>query len=171
MLESANQKTLDALNKGQTVEQIYRACQWASEAGLHVNGTIMLGHPNETIEDTERTVEMVRTLFRHGWLRTVQFTLLMAYPGTQLFKDAERNGWLRYAHDWPSYDMRTPALTSPVSDDQLLGLVRRGYQTALSPQYAWHYFRTLRTWDEIAFLWRGLKLFLGHLTDFAGVHA
>ena len=47
-IESANQRTLDLLNKGTTVRQQWESVKWASEAGLEPHVTCMVGYPWET---------------------------------------------------------------------------------------------------------------------------
>ena len=34
--------------------------------------------------------------------------------------EAEREGWLKYGHDWEQYDMMRPVMHSPIPDDELI---------------------------------------------------
>jgi radical SAM superfamily enzyme YgiQ (UPF0313 family) len=70
-LESANQKTLDIINKGRKVEDV-RYIIKAAEAGLDCHGAFMFGYPWETDEDATRTLRLVHTLLRRGYLKTAQ---------------------------------------------------------------------------------------------------
>jgi radical SAM superfamily enzyme YgiQ (UPF0313 family) len=61
-IESGSQKVLDKINKGTTVEENYNAIIEAKKAGLNVRIALMVGCPDETIEDvilTEKFVESV----------------------------------------------------------------------------------------------------------------
>ena len=78
-IESANQRTLDLLNKGTTVQQERDSLKWASEAGLEPHATIMMGYPWESYEEAKRTVEFSRECFDRGWINTLQGTIVMPY--------------------------------------------------------------------------------------------
>lgn len=54
-IESGNQKTLDFLQKGITVEQIERVFGWCHELEIATGATFMIGIPGETREETKQT--------------------------------------------------------------------------------------------------------------------
>lgn len=58
--ESGSQKILDAMEKGCTVEQIHEAAERVHAAGYRIAFFIQFGYPGETIEDIERTLELIR---------------------------------------------------------------------------------------------------------------
>jgi anaerobic magnesium-protoporphyrin IX monomethyl ester cyclase len=61
-VESGSQKVLDTMKKGTTVEQNYNAVVTAKKAGLNVRIALMVGCPNETLDDvilTEKFAESV----------------------------------------------------------------------------------------------------------------
>lgn len=55
-IESGNQRLLDLIGKGTTLDQIREAVSWAKAAGLSVMGTCILGVPTETPEETDATI-------------------------------------------------------------------------------------------------------------------
>ena len=57
-LESANQKTLDKINKNLRVEEIEPALKMCKYAGLEPHITVMVGYPWETKKDIENTVRI-----------------------------------------------------------------------------------------------------------------
>jgi radical SAM superfamily enzyme YgiQ (UPF0313 family) len=71
-IESANQATLDKINKGVKVEDIIPTIKKASEAGLEPHICVIFGHPNETDEDAIRTLKLVHYLLRKGYANTAQ---------------------------------------------------------------------------------------------------
>jgi len=73
-IESANQGTLDRINKGVKVEDI-KYIKKASEAGLDCHGAFMVGCPGESDKDSMRTLRLAHSLLRKGWLRTAQMSL------------------------------------------------------------------------------------------------
>lgn len=164
-LESANLETLQRINKGQKAEDMRNAAKWASEAGLQPHLTVMFGYPWETKGDAEATVSLVRDLFDRGWANSMQATLLMPYPGTALFRQAETEGWL-LTKDWNRYTMNECILKCPMSHGEVLEQIRDCYKAAVTPRYILKKILTVRTRDDLRFFYRGFKFWAGHLTDF-----
>ena len=70
-LESANQQTLNKINKGVKVED-YKYIIKAARAGLEPHVAVIFGHPNETDNDALRTLKLVHYLLRRGYAKTAQ---------------------------------------------------------------------------------------------------
>lgn len=164
-LESASQKTLDGINKGTTPKQMEDAARWASEAGCHPHVTCMVGYPWETYEEAKTTVDFTKSLFQRGYIKTLQATVTIPYPGTELFRQCKKNGWL-LTEDWDEYDMREPVMKSPISHDQILSLTQGIYKSALTPKFVMKELASIRTWDDVKYYWRAGRQFSGHLFDF-----
>jgi len=89
-VESGNDKTLKWLNKRYTIDQINKAIDFITEAGIELHGYFILGSPVETKEDMVRTIEFAcRPNFDF-----VTFSILTPYPGTKLFDIALKEGYL-----------------------------------------------------------------------------
>lgn len=161
-LESSSQTTLDRLNKGQRRGDIEASSYLASKYGLEPHATCMVGYPWETREEALQTVELAKTLFKKGWIKTLQATLVIPYPGTKLFKECKENGWLR-TEDWDDYDMSRPIMKCPISDTDLMAMTRGLYKAALSPQYI---LRALFK-EDITTIFRYSKYFFSRLSDFS----
>lgn len=165
-LESANQGTLDRLQKGLTVEQIRDGARAASRAGLDVHVTVMFGYPWEGAAEMAQTVRLARDLLRKGQAYTLQVTRVVPYPGTPFFRELDRDGLL-LTHDWDDYDMRTQVVRTTVAEEQIKEAVRCVYRAFLLPETILR--RLLTTRDPLAdlqFYWRGFRSLLGHLRDF-----
>lgn len=166
-LESANQSTLDRINKGQQPGDMLQSVRWAKQAGLEPHATCMVGYPWETADDARRTIEFTRDLFRKGYIDTLQATICIPYPGTQLYTQCLENGWLKYKPgEWDRWDMRLPVMKTQMTDEQLLGMTRGIYKSFLTPRYMMRKVLSVRTKDDLKFLMRGAKLLTGHLKDF-----
>jgi anaerobic magnesium-protoporphyrin IX monomethyl ester cyclase len=166
-LESANQHSLDRLNKGTVWDDIKQATFWAKKAGLEPHVTCMVGYPWETYEEAKKTVDLTRELFERGWIDTLQATIVMPYPGTQLFSQAEQNGWLRTT-DWDRYDMREPILKTSVPDEKILALTHDLYKSFLSPSFVARKLVSIRNKDDFDYIVRrGSQYVFGHLKDFS----
>lgn len=64
--QSGSQRVLDFCRRGHTVEDIYRAVHLTLEAGLKANVDFIFGLPGETMQDIEKTVELMNRLMAMG---------------------------------------------------------------------------------------------------------
>ena len=164
-LESVNQKTLDRLNKGLKVDQIVEGFRTAKKAGLEPHVTAMVGYPWERKEDAEETINFAKEMFRKGYIDTLQATIVVPYPGTPMFEEARKNGWLT-TEDWAHYDMRGSVWENPVTDDDMRRFARNLYKAALNPQFVLRKIVNIRNVDDVRFLFMAGRKLMGHLTDF-----
>ena len=165
-LESANQSTLDRVNKKLTVEQIREGARLASKAGLDVHVTVMLGYPWETAEEIERTVALATEMLKRGWAYTLQVTRLIPYPGTPLFRECDKKDLL-LTRRWEDYDMRAPVMKTEVPDDYIRCAIRRIYRAFFHPRALWNrLLNTRHPLEDARFYARGLLSLMGHLKDF-----
>ncbi len=170
-LESANQKTIDKLNKGIKINEVEKELRIAKEANKEVVGhlephlTCMVGYPWEKEKDAKKTVQLTKELFKKGLIASLQASLIIPYPGTKLFTDCQKKSLLK-TKNWRRFDMKEPVIKSPISNKKLLSLTRNLYQSALSPQFVLQKVTSIRSWEDIRFLSKiGIK-FLGHLWNF-----
>jgi len=168
-VESANQQTLNRLNKGVTVEDIVKECRVAREGGIEPHITIMVGYPWETREDALRTMRLTRMLMKRGWAVTLQSTIVMPYPGTRMYNEAISNGWFRAdPKDYDRFDMTEPVLKTPdMESEEVIRICDEIYKAFLSPKYVLQHVMRIRSWRDLRYSIRGVKRVLGHLEDFA----
>ncbi|HET6478313.1 MAG TPA: radical SAM protein, partial [Dehalococcoidales bacterium] len=88
--ESADQESLNRMQKGITVAQIRQFVSDTRKAGLLVHGCFIIGNPGETEETMEKSLKMARELN----CDTMQFFPLLVYPGTEAYRWAQENGCL-----------------------------------------------------------------------------
>ncbi len=167
-LESANQETLDKLNKGIKVENILEGCRMAKKAGLTVHLTMIVGYPWETKEDALRTFKLAKMLMQTGKADLLQATVLIPYPGTPLWKEAVENDWLLFNKDeYERYDMREPVLKTKDSEAKdIAQICEKIYTIFLTPNYIFQRFIGMRTVEDLKLNLRGIKAVFGHLNDF-----
>lgn len=165
-LESANQKTLDLLNKGVTEKEQIESCVWAAQAGLDPHLTIMFGYPWETKKEALKTMDLAKWLIKKGHAKTWQVTIVIPYPGTPLFEMAKMNGWLK-TEDWQRYDMREPIMKTPMKEEEVLEIVQGLYKVAFDPEFMIRKVVAIRSLRDLGFMVRGAKNIFGHIRDFA----
>lgn len=169
-LESANQETLNKINKGATIEEIVKGLQHAARAKLDGHITTMIGYPWETKADATKTIELAKALFKNGHVATLQATVVIPYPGTALHKECQENKWL-VTEDYDEYDQRQQIMKSALSTDDVLGYTRDLYKTFLTPKFIIKKFLSIRSINDVKFFTTaGLRVF-GHLKDFSGKKA
>lgn len=166
-IESANQYTLDRIDKNLKVEEIIESCKLARKAGLFPHITIMFGYPWETYEDAKRTLKLGRWLLKKGYAYTVQATVVIPYPGTPLFNECKEKGWLKTL-DWDRYDMKEPVMKTPMPDSEVMKFVQGIYSVAFNPEFIWRRITTAGTASDIKYFLRGAKKAVGHIFDFSG---
>ena len=164
-LESANQETLDRINKNLRVETIIQSCKDARRAGLYPHITIMFGYPWENYEDARKTLELGKWLLRKDYAYTMQATIVIPYPGTPLFRECKEKDLL-YTLDWPYYDMKNPVMKLQFSSDKLLKLVRGMYSVSFSPEFIVRKALSIKDFDDIKYFWRAFLKVMGHILDF-----
>ncbi|MBM3249810.1 MAG: radical SAM protein [Candidatus Omnitrophica bacterium] len=164
-LESANQETLDRLNKGLKVERIISDCRAATAAGLFPHITIMFGYPWETYEDALKTLQMGEWLLKKGYAYTMQATVVIPYPGSPLFEECRRSNLLK-SLDWDDYDMKQPVMSSPVPDDKVMGFARGMYRVSFHPEFVLRKLFSIRDLDDLSYYSRSARKVIGHIFDF-----
>ena len=88
--ESANQKILNNLHKGITVEQIKEFVRSSKKARLLVHGCFIAGNPGETKTTLKENLELAKKLN----CDSMQFYPLIVYPGTEAYNWAKENNYL-----------------------------------------------------------------------------
>lgn len=164
-LESANQKTLDRLNKGTKVSEIARDCQMAKQAGLMPHLTVMVGYPWETETEAQKTLDLAKRLFEQGWADSLQATVVIPYPGTPLFAECKKNGWLE-TEDWDAYDMSRPIIKTSTSQEKIMKLSQSLYGLAFRPKFLARQVFSTRDLSDLRYLFKAGKAVVGHILDF-----
>lgn len=167
-LESANQKTLDRIDKNIKVEQIINACRIAKKYGLTIHLTMIIGYPWETKKDALKTFNLAKYLMQSGYADVLQSTILVPYPGTPLWKEAQKNKWFNFDPKmYERYDMSEPVLkTINMSPKEVEELCNKIYKIFISPKYILQHIFKIRSVNDILYTLKGIKAVFGHLKDF-----
>ena len=93
--ESGSQQILDAMDKGDTVEDIYNAAKLLRVNGIEVGFFLQFGYPGETWKDVQKTLKMVRECAPDDIGISVSYPL----PGTKFFERVklelgEKQNWV-----------------------------------------------------------------------------
>jgi len=93
--ESGSQEILDAMEKGDKVEDIYRAARLLRDNGIEVGFFLQFGYPGEAWDDVQKTLKMVRECMPDDIGISVSYPL----PGTKFYKSVklelgEKQNWV-----------------------------------------------------------------------------
>ena len=93
--ESGSQETLDRIiKKRMKLEDCEDAIRMAKSAGLEVACFLVIGFPEETLEDVRKTIQYGRRLKQLG-CDYIWVSCAMPYPGTELFAQCLKKGIIR----------------------------------------------------------------------------
>ncbi|MBI3558997.1 radical SAM protein, partial [Candidatus Gottesmanbacteria bacterium] len=152
-VESANQKTVDRLTKGITIDKIEEELKILKTANREAGGqlephiTCMIGYPWESQADAQKTVNLTKDFFNKD------------------FKECEKNNWL-LTKDWNKYDMSEPVMKTSIPVKDLKNLVSGIYSSRLTPGFIVKKLISIRGVDDFSFYLRGSLAALGHAFDF-----
>jgi len=138
-IESGNQKILDMIEKGYTVEQCWEVMKWIKEIGLESRAAFLLGFPTETPEMARETIEFACSLAPDF----ANFVPFHVWPGAPIEKFALENG---VSTPWNGY-LVTPSYVPDTFESaaQIEALVKEAYRRFyLRPRVFWSTFKGLR---------------------------
>ena len=88
--ESGDQQILKNIKKGATVERARQFTKDCHKLGLVIHGDFIMGLPGETRETINNTISFAKELD----VETIQVSVAHAYPGTELYDYAVKNGFI-----------------------------------------------------------------------------
>ncbi|KFF41021.1 MAG: hopanoid biosynthesis associated radical SAM protein HpnJ [Candidatus Atelocyanobacterium thalassa] len=126
--ESGNQKVLDGVKKGIKLEVARKFMANCTKLGIKVHGAFIIGLPNETKETIEETIRFACEVSPH----TIQVSIASPYPGTELYQQAQDNGWfsngdLVATSGIQMSTLHYPGLSSSDIEDAVEKMYRRFY--------------------------------------------
>jgi len=99
-VENGNPQTLDAFRKGETVKDSMEAVRILRRNDIFAQAMMIIGSRKDDHASIQRLRDFAKELDPH----IVVFTVLTPLPGTEIFQEAQRNGWLE-DQNLSHYDM------------------------------------------------------------------
>lgn len=127
-VESANQNTIDKIQKGQKSTRIVPLMKEMSEAGLKVHVTSMFGYEWETHEEAMNTVNLIHLLLKKGYAKTAQASV---YSPPRTKPDPASNG------------------------HKYIPMIYDAYK---SPEFIYQKLKDIKDFAELKYLLRGARL-------------
>ncbi len=88
--ETGNQQILYNIKKGMRIDVAKQFTRDCHTLGIKIHGTFIVGLPGESEETLQETIAFAKEINPH----TIQVSLAAPYPGTFLYDQAVREGWL-----------------------------------------------------------------------------
>lgn len=129
-VESANQKTIDKIQKGQHSEKVVENIKSMSDSGLEPHVTSMFGYSWETHEEEMNTVRLVQHLLKKGYAKTAQASVY------------------------------SPPRTAPDPNSKGHKYIPMVYDAYKSPEFIYRKLTSIRRWEDITYMARGGRLVL-----------
>jgi radical SAM superfamily enzyme YgiQ (UPF0313 family) len=100
--ESGNQRVLDFIGKGVSVQQNINAIQQCKKHHIFVDGSFMIGLPTETMSEVKDTVNFIKTYKPDA----VDIKIFKPYPSTELYNFSVQNNLMappKTLNEWESF--------------------------------------------------------------------
>ena len=126
-VENSSPETLKSYKKGITPADSKIAVRLLQENGIFAHAMIIIGNRM----DTHQTIAQLKDFADELDPDLVMFGILTPFPGTEVYAEAERNGWIM-DRNWSHYDMihaimPTETLTPAEVQEELYGCYRGFY--------------------------------------------
>lgn len=99
-VESHSKSTLDSFHKGTKPEDNAKAIKLLKQNNIFSQATCIIGERKDSAE----SIANLREFVNHLDPDLAIFMILTPFPGTELYEEAKRNGWIE-DWNWANYDM------------------------------------------------------------------
>ena len=114
-IEAGSQRVRDDMSKGFAQDKVFHAISKVRSAGIYVIGNYLFGLPEDDLETLQATLDLALELN----CEFANFYCAMAYPGSQLYNIALKEGW-KLPDKWSGYSQHA-ADTLPLPTRHLPG--------------------------------------------------
>ncbi len=121
-IESGSEKILKNIKKTLNPEKAKKVVKLCKKYGLEVYCDFMIGFPFETEKDVKESIKLAKSLD----CDFIQISFVIPYPGTRMYNDALKEGFLLKPEQWNAYGGCEPLIFSGhTTPQEFLKLYRR----------------------------------------------
>lgn len=157
-VEAGDQRILNILRKGFTLEQVRQAFMWTKEAGIRTLAYFMIGSPGEDLRTIEKTFNLI-------WQLKPDYIVISTtniHPGTDMYQSALETGYLK-SDVWRDYTLGKigyPPISTFETDEFTKGdleklIIRLYKKFYLRPRYIMNQLRKVGSFGEFCRYTRG----------------
>ncbi len=123
-VESADQQSLDELNKKITIDKIKKTFELTKKHGIRTIASVALGMPGDTRNSIKSTIKFVKSLEPNYAI----FSLATPYPGTDFYNKSLEDNLIK-TDDWSKFSLLTPVIeTVDCSLEELKKLQKKAFR-------------------------------------------
>lgn len=123
-VESTSQQVGKSIGKTIHLDKMERFLGWCKAAGIKTYDTVQIGAPGSTEETDRQTIADVARWYRLGLMQKHQVSTSTPQPGTPLYDECVKNGWLTTT-DIALYDGMNAVIDRPEYPAERVAAVRR----------------------------------------------
>ena len=148
-LEAGDPDVLKSIKKGITIERFIETLVYARKSGLITTANFIIGHPNETYEQAQKSLQLARSLP----VDEVCFFSMFPYKGTEAYNELkllEKAGRIKFLFNYNDYHNKSGAnIIWPVYESaeftkkQRIKLLRQGRNLQVKTIFSSRYGKTL----------------------------
>ncbi|MEW5946503.1 MAG: radical SAM protein [bacterium] len=129
-VEGPSQEMVDRYGKGMSLGAIKKfVLEWREAGAVFINGSFVFAHPDDSLEDLLSFGDFARDI----GLDFADFIMLTPYPGTQVYKDYDKEGKI-LTKDWRKYTQGTLLVEhSELSDVEMRNAKRLAFLRFMTP--------------------------------------
>lgn len=164
-VESGSPKMLKLMRKGISLERAKETFAICRRLGIRTQAFFLFGIPGEDQETIRQTIEFAKELSPDS----VQFAVAIPHPGTQLYEECQRNGWLLY-DSWADFASKNSLIeTEELSREEVERARVRAYREFyFRPGFILRSALRIRSPKDIRRLLRGAKSVVDRIFFFQG---
>lgn len=122
-VESADQQTLDKVDKNITLDKVKNAFEMAKNHDVRTIASVVIGMPGDTKKTIKKTIDFVKTLKPNYAL----YSVATPYPGTKFYKETFEKNLIK-VKDWSKYNLITPIIkTIDCSSEELTKIQTKAF--------------------------------------------
>jgi radical SAM superfamily enzyme YgiQ (UPF0313 family) len=153
-IESGNEDILKKIKKNIALDKVETIIGYCKELKILTKGFFIVGHPGESVETINETIEYALTLKLDDIVATINTPI----PGTEQYQNISEYGQLDESN-WSKFNYWNPVfvpygLTRQLLQEKHSEFYRRFY---FRPRIMWRYFRSLFTLTGPGRLWMLMK--------------
>jgi len=159
-IESGNQEILDKTKKQIKLEQAEQLSNWCKKVGLMFHPNFIIGHPEETVDTIDQTINFARKLYSHFPL----FTIMTPYPGTELWNVAEQYGTIKKENldDFSLGSNKPCFIPYGLTEDLLVKKRTEAYRRCyLNFPMALRHLRSIKSFEDMKRMFNGMNILAG----------
>ena len=127
-IEAANEHVREGVQKGYSQQDIFDTVRLLQESGINIIANYIFGLPDDNLDTMQETLDLAIELN----CEFANFYCAMAYPGSELYREASRENWA-LPESWSGYSQHSidskPLATRHLSAAQVLRFRDQAFQT------------------------------------------